>query len=84
MGAKAAVLVASLIGGLTLATEVFAYLARLAPELGAPLWRQHVLAVYGPWRVLLWAWWWLGLIPWGVATFASGRLCQGRFECGYG
>jgi hypothetical protein len=25
-----------------------------------------------------------GDLPWGVATFASGRLCQGRFECGYG
>jgi len=25
-----------------------------------------------------------GGMPWGVAIFASGRLCQGRFECGHG
>ena len=63
MGAKTAAILASLVCGLSVATEVFAYQARLAPALGMPLYKAGILAFYGPWMIVLWAWWWLGSIP---------------------
>jgi type IV secretion system protein VirD4 len=53
----------ALLVGLWVGTECFAYLARLAPELGPPLYHTGLVALYGPWKLGVWAWWWLWLIP---------------------
>jgi hypothetical protein len=63
MGAKVMLVLASLACGLFVATTVFAYTARLAPELGTPLYRVGIVAVYAPWNIAVWAWWWGWLIP---------------------
>lgn len=63
MVGRACLIVVALLVGLTVGTEVFAYLTRLAPELGPPLYRQGWLVFYGPWRGVVWAWQWLGVIP---------------------
>jgi type IV secretion system protein VirD4 len=53
----------ALLVGLCIGTECFAYLARLAPELGPPLYRTGGVALYGPWMLGVWAWWWGWVIP---------------------
>jgi hypothetical protein len=63
MVAKLFSLGVSLFVGLWVGTELFAYLARLAPELGPPLYRVSGVALYAPWMLGVWAWWWLGQIP---------------------
>jgi type IV secretion system protein VirD4 len=58
--------------GLTTATQAFAYLMKLDPALGAPLWGHGWLAYYGPWRIMQWAWWWGRLAP---QAFTLPGLC---------
>ena len=70
--------------GLSVSSQVFAYLMKLDATLGAPLWREGWLAYYGPWKILQWAWWWGSqtpsafLLP-GLLGLASGgwTLFQG-------
>jgi type IV secretion system protein VirD4 len=61
--ARIVTLMAALLVGLSVASEVFAYVAHLDAVLGAPWWRQGVLAFYPPWAILGWAWYWLWLVP---------------------
>jgi hypothetical protein len=63
MGARAIALLAGLACGLSAATELFAYLARLDPALGAPWYRAGILALYAPWDILRWAWAWGWAVP---------------------
>src|SRR3989442_9900006 len=50
-------------------------------DLKAEIIKAQRLAVDEAGEVLVWTG---GLEPWGVATFASCRLCQGRFGRGHG
>ena len=74
-------LVLALVVGLMASTEVFAYLARLDPTLGVPLWRWAVLSYYAPWDILKWAWWWgydipqSFILPGLVGLLSAGLAC---------
>lgn len=63
MGAKLTLGLFAVGCGLWTATEVFAYLAWLDPALGTPLWRELFVAIYWPWDILRWAWWWGRTVP---------------------
>jgi hypothetical protein len=63
MVAKGCILTLALLLGLVVGTEVFAYVARLAPQLGMPFYRAGGLALYAPWMLAVWAWQWGDLIP---------------------
>ena len=60
---KVLLVILALTLGLLAATQVFAYVAHLDPVLGVPWYRQARLAVYAPWSIALWAWWWAGRVP---------------------
>lgn len=49
--------------GCFVATEVFAYAMRLDHVLGVPVYRHGIIAVYAPWQIAQWAWWWGSISP---------------------
>ena len=63
MGTRVITCGAGLCCGLSLATQIFAYMMRLDPALGLPWWRHHFLAFYAPWGIIPWAWQWAPLAP---------------------
>jgi hypothetical protein len=72
MIAKLLVALLALLLGCFVATEVFAYRMRLDVALGSP-WYRHsffglaspraTVAVYAPWRIVQWVWWWGWVAP---------------------